>query len=97
MKQNPRKRKIGLLPKIILTIVVLYTAGVLISLQVQIKDTQGQVDLLTKQVQSQTETNNQLKKDTQTKLDDKLVTDIARNKMGYILPGERIFEDDSQK
>lgn len=97
VKQNPRRKKIGLLPKLVLLAVFVYTLVVLISMYGKINDAKAEVDLLQQQVDQQKQQNDILAANDAGTLTDEIIADIVRDKLGYVLPGELIFKDEAAK
>lgn len=97
VKQNPRRKKIGLLPKLVLLAVFIYTLVVLIGMYGKIGDAQTEVDLLQQQVDQQKQQNDILAANDAGTLTDEIIADIVRDKLGYVLPGELIFKDEAAK
>ena len=97
VKQNPRRKKIGLLPKLVLLAVFIYTLVVLIGMYGKIGDAQAEVDLLQQQVDQQKQQNDILAANDAGMLTDEIIADIVRDKLGYVLPGELIFKDEAAK
>ncbi len=97
VKQNPRRKKIGILPKLVLLAVFVYTLVVLISMYGKIDDAKAEVDLLQQQVDQQKQQNDILAANDAGSLTDEIIADIVRDKLGYVLPGELIFKDEAAK
>ena len=97
VKQNPRRKKIGLLPKLVLLAVFVYTLVVLISMYGKIDDAKAEVDLLQQQVDQQKQQNDILAANDAGSLTDEVIASIVRDKLGYVLPGELIFKDEAAK
>lgn len=97
VKQNPRRKKIGILPKLVLLAVFVYTLVVLISMYGKIDDAKAEVDLLQQQVDQQKQQNDILAANDAGTLTDEIIADIVRDKLGYVLPGELIFKDEAAK
>ncbi len=97
VKQNPRRKKIGLLPKLVLLAVFIYTLVVLISMYGKIDEAKAEVDLLQQQVDQQKQQNDILAANDAGSLTDEVIASIVRDKLGYVLPGELIFKDEAAK
>lgn len=97
MKQNPKRKKVGLLPKLLLLGLFVYTVAVLITMHDDISRAQGQVELLQQQVDMQAQENELLAANDTGVLTDEIIASIVRDKLGYVLPGEIIFKDESAK
>ena len=97
VKQNPRRKKIGLLPKLVLLAVFIYTLVVLISMYGEIDEAKAEVDLLQQQVDQQKQQNDILAANDAGSLTDEVIASIVRDKLGYVLPGELIFKDEAAK
>ena len=97
VKQHPRRKKIGLLPKLVLLAVFIYTLVVLISMYRKIDEAKAEVDLLQQQVDQQKQQNDILAANDAGSLTDEVIANIVRDKLGYVLPGELIFKDEAAK
>ena len=93
MTRVKARRKNGLILKIILIISILYTVGMVVSLQVRTESARSEVDSLRQQLDLQKRRNQEAEALLSSDSDDEYVLGMARDKLGYILPGERIFVD----
>ena len=69
----------------------------LVSLQFQINATKEEQQLLTTQVDDQSMRNAEIEALLQSEDNDEYIARIARDKLGYATPGERVFVDVSSK
>lgn len=92
MANKKKKRKTGILPKIILIAFVVYSATTLISLQVKINDQRDAVKVLEQQIAAEEEKQTQLKQLLDDELDESYVVSEAQ-RQGYADPSERVFVD----
>ena len=97
VKQNPKTKKIGWIPRLILIALAGYTCVVLITLRPKITEARERVDEWTRKVELKKEENELLKANDPSALTDDIIANIVRDKMGYVLPGERIFKNESDK
>lgn len=97
VKQNPKRKKIGLFPKLVLLAVFIYTLVVLIGMYGKIDAAKAEVDLLQSQVDQQKQKNEILAANDAGTLTDDVIASIVRDKLGYVLPGELIFKDEAAK
>ena len=63
----------------------------LLNLQGQIQEAQAQRDTLSQQVAEQTQINAELAEDVANPDDPDRIADIARDKLGLVAPGEKVF------
>ena len=96
MKQNPRAKKIGWLPKLILLALCAYTVVALISNLPEIDKKGKEVKELERQRELQEQENELAKANDPSGLTDEIIAKYARDKLGYVLPGERIFKDEAE-
>ena len=96
MKQNPRAKKIGWLPKLILLALCVYMVAVLVSMLPKIDDEAERVKELERQKELQEQENELARANDPSELTDEKIASIARDKLGYVLPGERIFKDEAE-
>lgn len=86
-----RTKKAGLLTKIVVLALLIYMATALLNLQGRIRETQLQRDSLRLQVTEQTQANADLADAVANPDDPDRIANIARDKLGLVKPGERVF------
>ena len=86
-----RLKKAGILTKIVIFALLIYAAVTLLSLQEQISSAKKQEDLLEGQVKAQVIKNADLSDDIEHSDDTEVIKEIARDKLGLVSPGERVF------
>lgn len=86
-----RTKKAGLLTKIVVLALLIYLATTLLNLQGRIQATQLQRDSLRRQVEEQTQTNADLAEAVVNPDDPERIADIARDRLGLVAPGEKVF------
>lgn len=86
-----RTKKAGLLTKIVVLALLIYMATSLLDLQSRIRQTQAQRDSLSRQVAEQAQCNADLAEDVANPNDPDRIADIARDKLGLVVPGEKVF------
>ena len=86
-----RTKKAGLLTKLVVLALLIYLPIVLLYLQGRIRQTQAERDSLSRQVAEQTQTNADLAEDIANPDDPDRIADIARDKLGLVVPGEKVF------
>ena len=91
-----RVKRASLITKIVIAAIMLYAGVTLISLKVQVAEARTQRDELHSQVSSATQTNTELQYAIDHSTDAETIEDIARNKLGLVKPGEKIFYDVSK-
>lgn len=91
-----RVKRTSLITKIVIIAIMLYASVTLVSLKVQVADARKQQSELQNQVSSVTQTNTELKYAIDHSTDPETIEDIARNKLGLVKPGEKIFYDVSK-
>lgn len=92
-----KKKGSGVVLKIILVVTILYTVSMLISLQVRTSAAREDVDALQSELDKQKRLNAEAEELAASEADDAYVAKMAREKLGYILPGERVFEDSQNR
>ncbi len=88
-KKNPGK----LLARLCLVLFAIYVVYNFVVLQIQIKEKNDELLRLEAEIYSQNIINQQLEENVNAELSDEEIAEIAREKLGYSLPGERIFID----
>ena len=87
-----RKKRVGFLPKLILTVFIIYSVWTLVSLQIQIHKQKAVVESLTEQVEAERTKNAELTQQAEAEPDDEYITQEAR-KQGLETPDTRVFVD----
>ena len=85
----PKTKKAGLLTKLVILALLIYLATSLLNLQSRIRQTQAERDALSRQVAEQTQVNADLAEDVANPDDPDRIADIARDKLGLVVPGEK--------
>ena len=75
----------------------LYALGTVFTLKAQIKAKRQELDDLNIQVQTYEEANDSLREQLQNGLTDEDISELARTKLNYAEPGERVFVDTSSR
>lgn len=87
----PKTKKAGLLTKLVILALLIYLATALLDMQSQIRQTQAERDSLSRQVAEQTQVNADLAEDVANPDDPDRIADIARDKLGLVVPGEKVI------
>ena len=87
----PKTKKAGLLTKLVILALLIYLATSLLDLQGRIRETQAERDALNRQVAEQTQVNAELAEDVANPDDPDRIADIARDKLGLVVPGEKVI------
>lgn len=88
-----RTKKAGILTKLVILGLLVYFITVLLSLNGQIAAAEAERDAVQAQVERQTQTNAALAEDVAAADDPQKQEDIARDKLGLVVPGEKVFID----
>ena len=86
-------KRAGLVTKIVILAIIVYAGISLVSLKVQVSDARETRDELQTQVDGVLQTNTELQYAIDHSTDPETIEDIARNKLGLVKPGEKIFYD----
>ena len=86
-------KRAGLVTKIVILAIIVYAGISLVSLKVQVSDAREARDELQTQVDGVLQTNTELQYAIDHSTDPETIEDIARNKLGLVKPGEKIFYD----
>ena len=92
-----RKKRVGLATKIFVAIFAVYAAFTLVSLQIQISAKREERAALQAQIEEQSLRNAEIEALLNSEDNDEYIARIARDKLGYVSPGERVFVDISSK
>ena len=92
-----KKKRVSGLAKTATAVFAVYAAFTLVSLQLQIAEKKEEQALLQAQIEEQELRNAEIRALLESENSDDYVARIAREKLGYISPGERVFVDISSK
>ena len=87
----PKTKKAGLLTKLVILALLIYLATSLLNLPSRIRAPQAERDTLSRQVAEQTQVNADLAEDVANPDDPDRIADIARDKLGLVVPGEKVI------
>lgn len=95
MKRTKQKRlRPGVvIPRVLFLAIVAYLAVTMITTQVEIVAKRQQLDNVTAQVTAQQAQNDELQRALEADNEDAYIERVAREKLGYALPGERVYVD----
>ncbi len=88
-----KKRRMGLFSKVVVAIFAVYCAMMLLVLQVQINEKRAMTEQLQQRVEAKRLSNSALSEAIDSELDSEAITRLAREKFGYVKPGEIVFFD----
>ena len=88
-----RKKRNNFILKIALCIFTVYAVYNFISLQIAIDKKKAELAELEAKIYTQQIANQQLSESRELELTDEEIANIARDRLGYALPGERVFID----
>ena len=83
--------------RVIMLALAVYALGTVFTLKAQIKAKRQELDDLNIQVQTYEEANDSLREQLQNGLTDEDISELARTKLTYAEPGERVFVDTSSR
>lgn len=86
-----KTKKAGILTKLVVLALLVYLATTLLNLRSQIQSAQTERDTLNQQVQAQTQRNAELDAAVKDSGDPDRIEDAARDKLGLVEPGEKVF------
>ena len=91
------KKKVNLLTKVLVTAFAVYAAFTMVSLQVKIENMKETQSRLQRELELQQLLNAELYNATSGGIDQDYIAKLAREDLGYIFPGELVFQDVSSK
>lgn len=94
MANRRKKKKTGIIPKLILATFVVYSAVTLVTLQMKINDQKEQNAIIAAQIEEERIKQAQLKQKNEAEISDDYIISEAQ-KHGYAAPNERVFIDTS--
>lgn len=88
-----RHRKASLFTKLVVLILVAYTTVTLIELRISINEAEAKMANIEAQVQEKSAAISALQYEIDHRNDPETIESIAREKLGLLRPGERVFYD----
>ncbi len=92
-----KTRRVHMAAKIFVLAFSVYAAFTLVSLQLQIREKEKKMAVLQAAIDQQELENRQIQDILDNADDAEYIAEIAREKLGYVAPGERVFVDISSK
>ncbi|MEA4920738.1 MAG: septum formation initiator family protein [Clostridiaceae bacterium] len=92
-----KTRKVHAAAKIFILAFAVYAAFTLVSIQLQIMSKENEKHELQMQIDRQKLENSRIEDILASEDDTEYIAEIAREKLGYVAPGERVFVDISSK
>lgn len=86
-------KKLGLLSTVVIVVLVVYSCITMVSLKVQTDEARARRDELQTQVDRYNQENSELQYSIENSTDPEIIEDVARNDIGLVRPGEKIFYD----
>jgi len=88
-----RLKRSGLLVRAVILALVVYACIGIVSVRARVEEAQNSLAVLQAEVDAATAKNAELEYQIEHAGDDETIEDIARSKLGLVLPGEKIFYD----
>ncbi|MBQ2651427.1 MAG: septum formation initiator family protein [Clostridia bacterium] len=92
-----KTRRVHIAAKLFILAFSVYAAFTLVSLQLQIREKEKKMAVLQAAIDQQELENRQIQDILDNADDTEYIAEIAREKLGYVAPGERVFVDISSK
>ncbi len=92
-KKTQRKTRVGVFTKLLILVLLLALGWQLYRLRDQVQEAQAQKAALNDQVQQQQQTNDALKSDIADGGSQEKMEEIARDQLGLVAPGDKVFYD----
>jgi len=89
MKMKPA----GIITKIVIVAIILYAGISMLTLKTRIEEAREEMSVLQTQVDQTALKNAELEYEISHSADEATIEDVARNKLGLVNPGEKIFYD----
>ena len=86
-----KKKRSGILTKVLLIAVLIYAAASLITMSGKIKAAEDERDFLQQQAQDLENENTDIKDKIENSEDETVIEDVARAELGLVYPGEKVF------
>jgi len=88
-----KKKRVGLVAKVLIAAFAVYAACTLVNLQLRINAASSEQAALQTQLEAQKLTNAELTDAVSGTNQEEYIAQIARDSLGYIYPGEQVFVD----
>ena len=92
-----KTRRVHIAAELFILAFSVYAAFTLVSLQLQIREKEKKMAVLQAAIDQQELENRQIQDILDNADDTEYIAEIAREKLGYVAPGERVFVDISSK
>ena len=92
-----KKKRVGLVTKVLIAAFAVYAAYTLVNLQLRINAAQNEQQMLQAQLDEQKLIYAELNDAISGENHEEYIAQIARDSLGYIYPGEQVFVDISSK
>lgn len=92
-KQSSQKIKLGFFAKLLILILAAAMGWQLYNLRGQVEQAEAEKQLLAAQVQQQQQANDKLQEDIAAGPTPEKIEEIARDELGLLGPGDRVFQD----
>ena len=92
-----RKKRVGLVTKVLIAAFAIYAACTLVNLQLRINAANAAQQMLSAQLNEQKLINAELTDAISGENQEEYIAQIARDSLGYIYPGEQVYVDISSK
>lgn len=86
-------KKSSLIIRVVIVALILYAGISLVNLKTQTQSAEERRDELQKQVDAAVEENEELQYAIEHSTDPEIIEDVARNDIGLVRPGEKLFYD----
>ena len=86
-------KRAGILTKIVIAAIIIFALWQLVSVSVRVSDAQQQQEALQQQADRLSEDNARLQYALENADRESVIAAIARDKLGLVLPGEKVFWD----
>ena len=92
-----RKKRVGLVTKVLIAAFAIYAACTLVNLQLRINAANAEQQMLSAQLNEQKLINAELNDAISGENQEEYIAQIARDSHGYIYPGEQVYVDISSE
>lgn len=94
--KDMKLRRASIFTKVVIAALIVYAGVSLFSLRTQVADANREKAALEAEVSELVQSNEELSYEIEHSDDPRMIEDIARNKLGLVWPGEKIFYDISK-
>ena len=88
-----RLKRASIFTKLVVFALLIYATATLINLRNRIETSRAEQENILQQIEEKQVSNAEMEYAIENSEDDEIIADIARDQLGYVAPGEKVFYD----